>query len=160
MSPPRPGALLGEVNALQRVLAAEHAAVYAYGVAGAFLPGDAQREARSAHAGHLSRRDRLAARLTDAGADPVASAPVYDLPGPVTDPASARALVTVVEERLAAVWADVVAAAQAGTRELAALALQESAVRAARWRGTSVAFPGLPERSAPPGNLTESPRQP
>jgi hypothetical protein len=136
-----------EIAALQRALAAEHAAAYAYGVAGALLPGDAQREARAAHAAHLARRDRLAARVADTGADPVAPAPVYDLPGPVTDPVSARALVRVVEERLAAVWADVVAVPEAASRELAALALQETAVRAARWRGASVAFPGLPERS-------------
>jgi uncharacterized protein DUF4439 len=141
------GARRAEIAALQRALAAEHAAVYAYGVAGALLPGEAQREARAAHAGHLARRDRVAARITDAGADPVAPAPVYDLPGPVTDPASARALVTVVEERLAAVWADVVAVPAAAVRELAALVLQETAVRAAIWRGASVAFPGLPERS-------------
>lgn len=146
MSAPRPQAALGEVRALQRVLAAEHAAIYAYGVAGAFLAGDLQREARAVHAGHLSRRDRLASQLVGAGADPVASDPVYDLPGPVTDPASAQALVTVVEERLAAVWADVVAVTDVETREFAALALQDTAVRAARWRGTSVAFPGLPER--------------
>ena len=141
-APPR-----DEVAAVQRALAAEHAAVYAYGVAGAFLSGPAQREARAAQAGHLARRDRLAARVAAAGAVPVAPAPVYDLPGPVTEPASARALVTVVEERLAAVWADVVAVPGVQLRELAALALQETAIRAASWRGASVAFPGLPERS-------------
>jgi hypothetical protein len=137
----------GEVTALQRALAAEHAASYAYGLAGPFLLGEVQREARAAHAGHLARRDRLAAHLADAGQVPTAPAPIYDLPGPVTNPATAQALVLVVEERLAAVWADAVAAPEPGLREMSALALQETAVRAARWRGASVAFPGLPERS-------------
>ena len=137
----------GEVTALQRALAAEHAAIYAYGVAGAFLPGEVQREARAAHAGHLARRDRLSVRLADAGQLPAAPAPIYDLPGPVTDQASAQALLTVVEERLCAVWADAVAVPEVSLRELAALTLQESAVRAARWRGAGVAFPGMPERS-------------
>lgn len=149
MSAPTGTVAVAELDAAQRVLAAEHAAVYAYAVAGALLPGTAQREARSAQASHLARRDRLAARVADAGGMPVGSAPVYDLPGPVTDAASAQALVTLVEERLAAVWADVVAVAAVDLRELAALALQEAAVRAARWRGATVAFPGLPERSAP-----------
>ena len=144
MSAPRSAVLA----AAQRALAAEHAAIYAYGVAGAFLPGPGRAEARAAQAGHLARRDRLAAQVADLAADPVAPAPVYDLPGPVTDPASAQALVTLVEERLAAVWADVVALPEVAVREPAALALQESAVRAALWRGASVAFPGLPERSA------------
>ena len=139
--------LLDKVTALQRALAAEHAAIYAYGVAGAFLPSQVQREARAAHASHLARRDRLAGQLDDAGRIPSAPAPIYDLPGPVTDPATAQALLTLVEERLTAVWADAVAVADVRVRELAALALQETAVRAARWRGASVAFPGLPERS-------------
>lgn len=147
MSAPRRADGVDAVAVLQRVLAAEHAAIYAYGVAGAFLPGEAQREARSAHAGHLARRDRLAARIADSGEIPVAPAPIYDLPAPVTDPATAQALVTVVEERLAAVWADAVAIPEPDLRQVAALTLQETAVRAARWRGASVAFPGLPERS-------------
>ena len=136
-----------DVAALQAMLAGEHAAIYAYGVAGAFMSGEVQREARAAHAGHLARRDRLAVQLDDAGKTPAAPAPIYGLPGPVTDPATAQALLTVVEERLTAVWADAVAVAEVGVRELAALALQETAVRAARWRGASVAFPGMPERS-------------
>ena len=147
MSTPPRADILDEVTALQQALAAEHAAIYAYGIAGAFVPAEAQRDARAAHAGHLARRDRLAARLHDAGRIPAAPAPIYDLPGPVTDPASAQALLTVVEERVCAVWADAVAVPEAGVRELAALALQDTAVRAARWRGASVAFPGLPERS-------------
>ena len=147
MSAPRRTDAVGAVAVLQRVLAAEHAAIYAYGVAGAFLPGEAQREARSAHAGHHARRDRLAARIADSGEIPAAPAPIYDLPAPVTDPATARALVTMVEERLAAVWADAVAIPGPDFRQVAALTLQETAVRAARWRGASVAFPGLPERS-------------
>ena len=147
MSVPPRADILDEVTALQRVLAAEHAAIYAYGVAGAFLPGEMQRDARAADAGHLARRDRLALKLDDAGEIPAAPAPVYDLPGSVTDPATAQGLLAVVEERLCAVWADAVAVRDVGIRELAALAVQDTAVRAARWRGASVAFPGLPERS-------------
>lgn len=147
MSAPPRADILDEVTALQRVLAAEHAAIYAYGVAGAFLPGEVQRDARAAHAGHLARRDHVTVQLADAGKIPVAPAPIYDLPGPVTDPATAQGLLAVVEERLCAVWADAVAVLDVGIRELAALALQDTAVRAARWRGASVAFPGMPERS-------------
>lgn len=139
-----PGA---EVEALQSALAAEHAAVYAYGVIGAALDGQEEQLARTAVTAHRARRDRLAVTVRDAGDRPVAAQPAYDLPVPVVDAGSARALAVTVEERLAAVWADVVAGTTGVRREGAALALQDVAVRGAAWRGRTVAFPGLPERT-------------
>jgi hypothetical protein len=56
-------------------------------------------------------------------------------------------LSTVLEERLAAVWADAVGVLTGTLRALAVGGLREAAVRAAGWRGGSVPFPGLPERS-------------
>ncbi|MEU1854177.1 DUF4439 domain-containing protein, partial [Streptomyces sp. NPDC019990] len=57
-----------------------------------------------------------------------------------------------LEDRVAAVYSDLVRAAGGARRALAAEALRETAVRAVRWRGESVAFPGLAERAgeAPP----------
>jgi hypothetical protein len=75
----------------------------------------------------------------------------YALPTPVTTAEQARTLVTLLEERLAAVWADAVAdladPADHDLRRQAAGGLADAAVAASRWRGGSVPFPGLPERS-------------
>jgi hypothetical protein len=51
----------------------------------------------------------------------------------------------VIEDRIAAVYADLVAVAVGELRGTAAGALRDAAVRAARWRGSSAAFPGLPD---------------
>jgi hypothetical protein len=58
----------------------------------------------------------------------------------------AGTLLTLLEERLAAVWADAVADLADDLRRQAVEGLAEAAVAAARWRGGSVPFPGLPER--------------
>lgn len=136
---------------LQRGLAGEHAAVYAYGVAGARLDGAARERALRGYDRHRDRRDELEARLRRAGVEPVAAEASYALPVPVRSAEDAVLLLTTVEERLAAVWVDVVAAAgrrrDRATLALATGALQDAAVQAVRWRGGSVPFPGLPERA-------------
>ncbi|MGH8971029.1 MAG: ferritin-like domain-containing protein [Actinomycetes bacterium] len=139
---------MSEVDALQTALAGEHAAVYGYGVAGAHLDGADLKRATGAVTAHRRRRDHLDELLRDRGAEPVASAATYALPRPVSDAAGAVLLTTELEERLAAVWADAATQLRAGLRRLAAQALQDAAVRAALWRGGSVPFPGLPERSS------------
>ncbi|MCY7372520.1 MAG: ferritin-like domain-containing protein [Spirochaetaceae bacterium] len=136
-----------EVAVLQEVLAAEHAVVYGYGVAGARLTGGPRRRAQQAWDGHRARRDELAGLVTGLGGEPEPTATTYNLPGPVQSAEDARALATLLEERLAAVWADAVAALDGDLRDLAVRGLGEAAVAAARWRGGSVAFPGLPERN-------------
>ena len=55
-----------------------------------------------------------------------------------------------LEDRIAGVYADLVRATEGERRGAAADALREAAVRAVRWRGGSVAFPGLAERAAVP----------
>ncbi|HEY9367068.1 DUF4439 domain-containing protein, partial [Streptomyces sp.] len=52
-----------------------------------------------------------------------------------------------LEDRVAGVYSDLVRAAQGPLRADAAAALREAAVRAARWRGGDVTFPGLAERA-------------
>lgn len=136
-----------DVAALQQALAGEHAAIYGYGVAGSHLRGEARRRAEAAEAAHRARRDQLRSLLVARKAVPVPSAADYRLPRPVTTEAEAVLLATELEERLAAVWADVAAEVGDGLRALAVRALQDTAVRAATWRGGSVPFPGLPERS-------------
>ena len=78
-----------EIAALQGALAAEHAAVYGYGVVGAMLAGTAQADARTDWTAHQVARDTLAAMLTKLGATPVAASPAYELPFAVTSAKSA-----------------------------------------------------------------------
>ncbi|WP_149178972.1 DUF4439 domain-containing protein [Streptomyces sp. TRM49041] len=132
--------------AAQAALAAEHAAVYGYGVVGARV-GEARRaEAKAAHAAHRARRDTLARTVRDLGGTPAASAAAYALPFPVADAAAAVRLAAELEDRVAGVYADLVRASGGALRREAAAALREAAVRAVRWRGSGVAFPGLAER--------------
>jgi hypothetical protein len=134
--------------ALQAALAAEHAAVYAYGVVGGRIGAGRRTEARAAFDAHRARRDALAREVRDLGAVPVAASAAYALPFPVSDSAEAVRLAAGLEDRVAGVYSDLVRAAEGEMRAAAAEALREAAVRAVRWRGGSVAFPGLAERAA------------
>ncbi|MFE0864758.1 DUF4439 domain-containing protein [Streptomyces rochei] len=136
-----------ELDALQAALAAEHAAVYGYGVVGGRVGEERRTEARAAYDAHRARRDALTRDVRDLGARPVASAAGYALPFEVPDTASAVRLAAELEERVAGVYSDLVRAVGGDRRTAAAGALREAAVRAARWRGGSVAFPGLAERA-------------
>ncbi len=140
-----------ELDALQAALAAEHAAVYGYGVVGGRIGAGRRAEARAAYDAHRARRDGLARSVRDLGGTPVASAAGYALPFSVPDAATAVRLAAELEDRVAGVYSDLVRASEAGRRASAAGALREAAVRAVRWRGGSVAFPGLAERKAAPG---------
>ncbi|WKX72894.1 ferritin-like domain-containing protein [Streptomyces sp. XD-27] len=142
------------LKAAQAALAAEHAAVYGYGVVGGRIGDDRLRQARDTYAAHRARRDALQRTVRDLGGTPVAAAAAYALPFPVPDAAAAVRLAAVrlaaeLEHRVAAVYADLVRSADGTLRREAAAALREAAVRAVRWRGGGVAFPGLAERTAP-----------
>ncbi|MFE9776310.1 ferritin-like domain-containing protein [Streptomyces sp. NPDC005931] len=136
-----------ELRALQAALAAEHAAVYGYGVVGGRIGEERRAEARTAYDAHRARRDALVREVRDAGGEPVAAAAAYALPFPVPDPAAAVRLAAELEDRVAGVYSDLVRSSGGERRGTAAGALREAAVRAVRWRGESVAFPGLAERA-------------
>ncbi|MFG3121983.1 ferritin-like domain-containing protein [Streptomyces sp. NPDC048208] len=135
-----------ELTALQAALAAEHAAVYGYGVVGGRIGAPRQGEARSAYDAHRAARDTLARSVRDLGGEPVAASPAYALPFTVADSPAALRLAAELEERLAGVYADLVRASTGARRTTATAALREAAVRATRWSGTAPAFPGLAER--------------
>ncbi|MEV0240039.1 ferritin-like domain-containing protein [Streptomyces sp. NPDC050674] len=141
-----------ELRALQAALAAEHAAVYGYGVVGGKIGDGRRAEAVTAYDAHRARRDALVREVKDLGGRPVAASAGYALPFAVPDAAAAVRFAAELEDRVAGIYADLVRAAAGGRRALAAEALREAAVRAVRWRGGSVAFPGLAERAgtAPP----------
>ncbi|MGW0817188.1 ferritin-like domain-containing protein [Streptomyces viridiviolaceus] len=136
-----------ELDALQAALAAEHAAVYGYGVVGGRIGEGRRAEARAAYDAHRARRDVLAREVRDLGGRPVAAAAGYALPFAVPDTGAAVRLAAELEDRVAGVYSDLVRAAGGERRAAAAEALREAAVRAVRWRGGSVAFPGLAERA-------------
>ncbi|MEU3733587.1 ferritin-like domain-containing protein [Streptomyces sp. NPDC033538] len=139
-----------ELDALQAALAAEHAAVYGYGVVGGRIGEERRSAARTAYDAHRARRDALAREVRDLGGKPVAAAAGYALPFTVPDSAAALRLAAELEDRVAGVYSDLVRAAEGDRRATAAGALREAAVRAVRWRGGSVAFPGLAERADSP----------
>ncbi|MDF6018472.1 ferritin-like domain-containing protein [Streptomyces sp. JH34] len=146
----------GTLRAAQAALAAEHASVYGYGALGGRLEGGRRRDAAAAGDAHRARRDSLVRTVRDLGGTPVAAHAAYALPFAVRDPATAMRLAAVLEDRVAGVYSDLVRAARGPLRQDAAGALREAAVRAARWRGTGVAFPGLTEKAAPPDDTAEA----
>ncbi|MEW2067294.1 ferritin-like domain-containing protein [Streptomyces sp. NPDC007346] len=146
-APAEDGAPSPALTATQAALAAEHAAVYGYGVLGGRVPGKRRTEANAAYDGHRARRDTLMRTVRDLGGAPVAADAAYALPFAVADSASAVRLAAVLEDRVAGVYSDLVRATEGPARAEAAGALREAAVRAARWRGGNVAFPGLAERA-------------
>lgn len=139
-----------EADALAAVLAAEHAAVYAYGVVGGQCDERHRVSAEQSLQQHAARRDILASRLAVAGRRPLPASPAYALPFEVDSPASALALAAHVELAVAAANADLVAASAPGRRLEPSRWLGENAVAARRWGARSAAFPGLPERAGRP----------
>jgi hypothetical protein len=142
-----------ENAALGEALAAEHAAVWGYGVVGAALTGDARKQASDAESAHRDVRDQVSALLASREADVVDAEGGYALPFPVLSAVDAAALGAVLEEGTSAAWVRVLdQAAERSTRELAVGVLSAAEVRAVGWRvaaGRSPvtrAFPGLPEK--------------
>jgi hypothetical protein len=132
-----------DLVALQSALAAEHAAVYGYGVVGAYLGGAEQDEAKTDWHAHLLARDELVAMITRLGGTPTAAHVAYELPLRVTDPRTARLLAIQLEDGVTRAYLAVVAVRNQPLREWAAMAMRPPALRAARWRGATLAFPGL-----------------
>jgi hypothetical protein len=135
------------VAALQAALAAEHAAIYGYGIAGAQLSGSAKATALRDWTLHQNARDTLTAMITSLGATPVAASAAYDLPFPVHGERAARSLAAVLEDGVTRAYLGLVALPDTGLRTFGALAMQGPAERAAFWRGSTTAFPGFPPRA-------------
>jgi Domain of unknown function (DUF4439) len=131
------------VAALQAALAAEDAAIFGYGVAGAHLTGSSQAAAMRDWTGHNEARDALAAMISRLGATPAAAQASYQLPFPVHDAASARALAARLEDGVTRAYLGLVAVRDQQLRHFGAIAMQGAAQRAAFWRGSTEAFPGL-----------------
>jgi Domain of unknown function (DUF4439) len=139
-----------ENAALREALAAEHTAVWGYGVVGAALGAERRAGAVAAESAHRDVRDRLTALLEERKADPVPAKAAYELPFPVISAVDAAKLAVVLEDGVAAAWVRVLdRAAERSTRQLAVDVLGATEVRAVTWRGqagetpVTSAFPGL-----------------
>jgi hypothetical protein len=131
------------VPALQAALAAENAAIFGYGVAGAHLAGNSLAAAEQDWTRHNEARDTLAVMIRQLGATPAATQAFYQLPFRVHDAASAAALAAYLEDGVTRAYLGLVAVSDQQLRRFGALAMQNAAQRAAFWRGSTQAFPGL-----------------
>ena len=135
------------VQALQKALAAEHAAVYLYGILGARSSSSEQpvlfARLQQAYADHRAARDGLVGLLARREVDPVASETDYELPGPVGTPDEVEAVARTVERRVTATYGELVAHTAGDDRRLAVAALGSSAVRELSFGAAPVDLPGL-----------------
>jgi hypothetical protein len=131
----------GATDALGTALAAEHAAVFGYGVVGAHLDKTGQDVARQAETVHRGRRDTLVELLTTENATVPAAAPAYALPFPVVDRAGAMRLAVTLEDGCAQAWRAALGATSGEQRKLVLDALVDCAVRGTRWRRTAGILP-------------------
>ena len=136
-------ATTGAVPALQAALAAENAAIFGYGVAGAHLTGSSQAAAERDWIAHNRARDTLAAMISARGATPAAAQAFYQLPFRVHNASSAARLAAYLEDGVTRAYLGLVAVSDQQLRRFGAMAMQEAARRAVSWRGSTQAFPGL-----------------
>jgi hypothetical protein len=138
-----------EQQSLVDALAAEHSAVFGYGVVSAFADPARADDVATDTAAHRARRDATIDALISVGVDPPVAAPGYTVPFPVIDPSSAARLALQIETDTAVAWRSVVERARSEPARANAIeALTDTAVRAAHWRThlgivpPSVPFPG------------------
>ncbi|GAA2357010.1 ferritin-like domain-containing protein [Nonomuraea africana] len=146
---------MSDVEALSKALAAEHAAVYAYGLMGARTTGSLRSKVAAAFAAHRARRDQLRALISSSGGRPAEPEATYALPVVPANATEAVRLAVHVEAGITAAYLELSAAAGAATRKLAALAMQESVTRSYGFRPAITAFPGMPVKTTPPVTPSE-----
>ena len=137
---PEPAEAAGDdVAALGRLLAGQHAAVYAYGVVAARADSPLAERLWQAH---VADRDSLERAIVAAGGTPVAAAAGYDIGEVPTGTAAARSLAVRVERGLATLANAELAGVDGSTRLLLAQQLVGAARREAAWRARPQPFPG------------------
>ncbi|MEV6347194.1 ferritin-like domain-containing protein [Actinoplanes sp. NPDC051851] len=137
---------------LAGALAAEEAAIWAYGLIGVHLPNQGeQNRARAAEDAHRVLRDDLVEQVAALKASTSPTPAGYELPFPVEDRAGALKLAIHIEDGVAQAWRVVLPVTEGTARTDALAAMTASAVRATRWRRIAavtplaLAFPGRPE---------------
>lgn len=137
------------LEALQATLAGEHAAVYVYGVLGGRVSASAEPALSSrlvaGYTTHRARRDQLVSMLLAVDADPAAAETSYDVPNPALTAGQLARAALLLEQRCAAVYADMVGSTSQANRRWAVNALADAAVRQLGFGGKPTAFPGVSE---------------
>lgn len=147
---------MSSLQAWQRTLAAEHAAVYLYGALGARTSAADQprllTEITAAYATHRARRDQVTRTIRDLGGSPDPAAVAYELPTGVGTPQGVRRASGDIEASCATTYAWTVANTATEARRAAVGMLHDAAVRGLAFGGTPEMFPGAGEftdRSGP-----------
>lgn len=130
-------------KALQTALAAEHAAIYGYGVVGAHGGEEYAMAADRDWNVHRAHRDTLVALLRQRHLEAPGAKPAYALPFDVTTPRTAARLAAHLEDGIAAAYLVLVGVQDVKLRSLGARMLRDATVRGARWGGSTAAFPGM-----------------
>lgn len=143
-------------DAWQAALAAEHQAVFGYGLLGVRLSGADRQLAVACSAAHADLRDTQESAIASAGLTPVGTEADYPALYPVADADAARHVAVRLEDACAAAWRYLYARAATATgtrtailRSIAQRQLTASAVRGTRWRvlvdpaKATTPFPGI-----------------
>ena len=135
------------VQALQKALAGEHAAVNLYGLLGAQASKSRQpvlfKRLEQAYEAHRASRARLTELGAAKGADPVAAGTDYAAPGPTSNATEIEAVARTIEKRLTRTYAELVANTAKDDRRWAIAALDASALREVALGVAPATFPGL-----------------
>ena len=134
-----------EARRLQPTLAAENAAIYAYGVIGARGDDQTASKARLGYDVHLGRRDVLTSMIQASGVDPAAALPGYRLPHRISGNASVARFARRIELRCCEVYAHAVSETVADARRFCAAAQTNCGSWSVAWGQAPQPFPGAPE---------------
>ena len=143
------------LDALQRAVATEHAAVYGYGLVGARLAAAELYAATAAYTAHQTRRDAIAVLIRDLKAQPVAAPPAYRPRQPLTNRPAALRLAVRLEADCAAAYVAILGQSDTAALRRSAIGwLTDAVVRDQTWRSalgrrTLAMTPALPGLVAP-----------
>ncbi|PVG82685.1 DUF4439 domain-containing protein [Nocardioides gansuensis] len=140
---------MSALDALQTTLAAEHAAVFLYGLYGGRTSQSADpglyAAVEAGYRAHRARRDQLRLAIADLGGEPVAAAATYEVPRNLVVATRIKRAALETERACQETYAAQVAQTVGGLRRWAATALAEAALQALAVGGRPEPFPGAPE---------------
>ena len=143
------GPMDAELDALQTTLAAEHAAVYVYGLIGSRTSQTAEAPLylalRAAYEAHRDRRDTLIGEIAALAATPAPAAAAYTPPAGLDTTDGRYQAALALEKACASTYAALVGATTGPGRLEAIAFLNDAAARELSFRGTPEIFPGADE---------------
>ena len=135
------------VEALQKALAAEHAAVHLFGFLGAQSSKSQQpvlfRRLDDTYSAHRAARDRLSVLVSAKGVDPVPAKADYAVPGPTSTGEQIETVARTIERRVTRTYAELVANTSGADRRAAITELDAGALRELGFGAAPSNFPGL-----------------